>query len=234
MKFINAIILGDKGVGKTSLLYSHFYNYFPESNTISSYENMNLLIDEELVNFCVWEPNSEEKHKLLRPILYRKRVDIFILCYSIDDLKSLKNIQNKWIPEISKYCQGVPYILVGTKYDKKYKYKELDERADIVKIIKPNIHLKCSALTKEGVENIFQTITKVVLHKTKKTKIYTTMQQQVDEDNYRAKFTPLDSVTSRRDQHRRNVNIAWAVALQAMGGGGNQQVAWQWSTCKNL
>ena len=164
MQKITAIILGDEKVGKTSLLYSYFYNYFPECNTISSYEEKNLLINGKLVNFSIWEPYSEEKHKLLRPILYTKGVDIFILCYSIDDLKSLENIQNKWLPEISQYCKGVPYILVGTKYDKKYEENErlIDE---IVKIIKPSLHLKCSALTKRGVENVFQTtINKVLIN----------------------------------------------------------------------
>ncbi|KAK8841577.1 hypothetical protein M9Y10_027202 [Tritrichomonas musculus] len=28
---------------------------------------------------------------------------------------SLSNVENEWVPEVKKYCPGIPYILVGTK-----------------------------------------------------------------------------------------------------------------------
>lgn len=39
------------------------------------------------------------------------------MCFSIDQLASLENIPDKWLPEIEHFCPNVPFILVGNKTD---------------------------------------------------------------------------------------------------------------------
>jgi len=43
--------------------------------------------------------------------------DVFLLCFGIDDHKSLKNIQEKWMIEISEFEPAPWVVVVGTKED---------------------------------------------------------------------------------------------------------------------
>ena len=46
--------------------------------------------------------------------------DIFIVCFSLVDKKTLKQVKTKWLPEIrdpAHGCQDASIILVGTKLD---------------------------------------------------------------------------------------------------------------------
>lgn len=43
--------------------------------------------------------------------------DVFLVCFSVNCLASLQNVQDKWIPEVTHHCPDTPIILVGTKAD---------------------------------------------------------------------------------------------------------------------
>ena len=46
--------------------------------------------------------------------------DVFIVCFSLVDKKTLREVKNKWLPEIRNpqhRCQDASIILVGTKLD---------------------------------------------------------------------------------------------------------------------
>ena len=51
-----------------------------------------------------------------RSIFY-KGADVALVCFSLDDRKSLVSVKEKWIPELARHCPKVPIILVGTKCD---------------------------------------------------------------------------------------------------------------------
>lgn len=53
-----------------------------------------------------------------------RKVDVFLVCQSIDTLrkplifaKKLKRTQDKWLLLLNRYCKQVPRVLVGTKED---------------------------------------------------------------------------------------------------------------------
>jgi GTPase SAR1 family protein len=48
--------------------------------------------------------------------------DIFLICFAIDNPRSMAYIKNKWIPELNYHAPQVPYILVGTKVDKRNEF----------------------------------------------------------------------------------------------------------------
>jgi len=51
---------------------------------------------------------------------------VFLVCYSIANVNSFKNVSTKWIPEVVHHCPNTPIVLVGTKEDLRYddEYKE--------------------------------------------------------------------------------------------------------------
>ena len=52
----------------------------------------------------------------MRPIAY-PQTDVFFLAFSLVDDSSFENVPKKWIPEIRKYMEDIPIVLVGTKLD---------------------------------------------------------------------------------------------------------------------
>ncbi|VDL80444.1 unnamed protein product [Nippostrongylus brasiliensis] len=63
---------------------------------------------------CLWR---EEDYVNVRCLSY-PNTDVFLLCFSLVDPKSLIVCQTVWLPEIRKYAgDNVPVLLVGTKED---------------------------------------------------------------------------------------------------------------------
>ena len=52
----------------------------------------------------------------LRPLAY-PGTDVFLLCFALNNLDSLRNIEDKWIPEIKHHRKKAKVILVGLKKD---------------------------------------------------------------------------------------------------------------------
>jgi GTPase SAR1 family protein len=42
---------------------------------------------------------------------------VIVLCFSVSNPASLKNISNKWLPEITHYRPDVPFVFVALKVD---------------------------------------------------------------------------------------------------------------------
>ena len=107
------------------------------------------------------------------------------MCFSIDSPDSLENIPEKWTPEVKHFCPTVPIILVGNKKDLRYDEhtrRELSAmKQDPVKLedgrtmadkIGAYAYMECSAKSKEGVREVFETATRAALQTKKKTKFF--------------------------------------------------------------
>jgi small GTP-binding protein len=102
------------------------------------------------------------------------------MCYSIDSPDSLENIPEKWNPEVKHFCPNVPIVLVGNKRDLRndeatkkelMKLRQEPVRPDQGRAMADKIgayaYLECSAKTKEGVRDVFETATRGALHSKK-------------------------------------------------------------------
>lgn len=65
---------------------------------------------------CLWDTAGQEEYDRFRPISYPD-TDVFLICFSIANPVSYKNVQEKWVPEIRHYCPNAPIVLVGTMSD---------------------------------------------------------------------------------------------------------------------
>ncbi len=114
-----------------------------------------------------------------RPLSYPD-TDVLLLCYSIDNPDSLENIEEKWMPEVSHFCPNVPKILVGNKSDlrndpdtlselSRFKRKPVtrEEAQETADRIQAFACLECSAKTRDGVQEIFETAARAALQKRK-------------------------------------------------------------------
>ncbi|KAI9614051.1 hypothetical protein KEM48_003616 [Puccinia striiformis f. sp. tritici PST-130] len=99
------VVTGDGGCGKTCLLIMYSENRFPEAYIPTVFEN-----------YVTMVPFQRIHQNLLRPLSYPES-DVIFICFAIDFPTSLANVTDKWHPEVSHFCEGVPLILVGTKID---------------------------------------------------------------------------------------------------------------------
>ena len=101
MQDIKLMVVGDGGIGKTSLLMTYAFNYFPvKAPPLFEREYKTVAIDNEQVNVDLWDCMSPREYERVRALRY-PRTDIFLLCYSVACLKSLQNIRTHWFPEVN-------------------------------------------------------------------------------------------------------------------------------------
>ncbi|XP_054157577.1 ras-like GTP-binding protein RHO [Oppia nitens] len=112
------VIIGDGEVGKTCLLLVFSKDHFPTEYIPTVFEAsvVNFYYKNKQVALELWDTAGQEDFDRLRPLSYPDS-DVLLLCFSVVSPDSLANIYEKWMPEVTHHCAGVPMILVGTKSD---------------------------------------------------------------------------------------------------------------------
>ncbi|ORD94534.1 RHOC [Enterospora canceri] len=164
------VVVGDGACGKTCLLEVFKNDKFPKEYVPTVVDNFikNVQVDDKAVTLALWDTAGQEDYDTIRPLSYRG-TNLVVLCYTIENKKNLENINKKWLVEIKNYCPGVPFYLVGLKKDLRE-----DEDMDPENLISKEEGQKvseeigaagfyeCSALTREGVDEIFVSVAKYV------------------------------------------------------------------------
>eukprot|EP01113_Clastostelium_recurvatum_P031155 TRINITY_DN3861_c0_g2_i2.p1 TRINITY_DN3861_c0_g2~~TRINITY_DN3861_c0_g2_i2.p1 ORF type:complete len:390 (-),score=74.05 TRINITY_DN3861_c0_g2_i2:33-1076(-) len=116
MAQIKLVVVGDSGIGKTSLLFSYYSNSFPNKDFPAIFYNSASLInvDGKNVNLDLWDTAAQEDLMKTRT---KNNTDVFVLCFSLNNRDSFLNVLNVWGPELTFMCPHVPIILVGLKED---------------------------------------------------------------------------------------------------------------------
>ncbi|KAI6243626.1 Protein CBR-MIG-2 [Aphelenchoides fujianensis] len=174
---IKCVVVGDGAVGKTCMLISFTTNQFPRDYIPTVFDNYSapMNVDGHSVNLGLWDTAGQEDYDRLRPLSY-PQTDVFILAFSVNSAISLRNVQSKWLPEIRSYCPDAPIILVGTKTDLRddmaaqrsmssdgKSFVTRKEAVKVAKKIKAHRLLECSALTQQGLANVFEEAVRSVI-----------------------------------------------------------------------
>ena len=113
------IVLGDPGVGKSSLLGRATKNIFnAEYQTTVGFEFLTFTekIGEKKVKLQIWDTCGQETYKSLISNFYRN-ASLAMLIYSIDSRESFNNII-KWLKEIKLQSNpDIKVVLIGNKAD---------------------------------------------------------------------------------------------------------------------
>jgi len=176
---LKCVVVGDGAVGKTSLLISYTRNAFPEDYIPTVFDNYtaDVLYDGKAVTLGLWDTAGQEDYDQLRPLSY-PMTDVFLVCFSVVSDTSFKNVTNKWIPELKHYEPNTPMLLCGLKtdlrYDSKTKFSRDGEEIVSIESAKAlaKIHgiryTECSALTQDGLKNVFEEVLKLGLRPKRK------------------------------------------------------------------
>lgn len=115
------IVLGNSGVGKTSIIYRHKYGteLTPYNATIgASYVNCEIGIKEHPVNLQIWDTAGQERFRCMVPMYMRNAVAAIVV-YDITERKSFDDI-DQWLKELERCSVGLEptvRVLVGNKAD---------------------------------------------------------------------------------------------------------------------
>lgn len=134
-----------------------------------------MLTFELQIELTVQDTPGQEDYDRLRAPFYLD-TDVVLMCFSINSHSTLENIPAKWVPETNHFCPNASIVLVGIKKDTRNDPNEIKRLHEIkldpvtsqegqamAKQIHAFAYIECSAKTKEGVREVFETATRAAL-----------------------------------------------------------------------
>lgn len=132
--FLKVVLLGESGVGKTSLLERFVKNRFSQQYkaTIGAdFYTKEMVVDEVDISAQFWDTAGQERYQSLGSAFYRG-ADACVLVYDITDMRSLDTLAS-WRDEFlvaaaPRDPDSFPFIVLGNKVDVTDKAREVPTR----------------------------------------------------------------------------------------------------------
>ena len=119
-------------------------------------------VGKDVFNVSLWDTAGQDEYSSYRAGCYLScNFDVFLLCFSVAQRSSFRNVKNKWIQELKKNAPTVPVILVGTQTDmrddKNKDHITKKEGEKLSKELKAKKYVECSSKDYETVHNVILT-----------------------------------------------------------------------------
>ena len=155
------VIIGDQHVGKTSILSRYKYEvvetaYAPTVGI--DFLTKNVFLEDTTIRLIMWDTAGQERFKSLIPS-YLKNANCIILTYDISNKATFTSL-NKWFTDSKEYVnENTLFVICGNKIDLKRAVtkKEVEDFSNEKNI---PIFVEVSALTGEGINELFHSIVK--------------------------------------------------------------------------
>ncbi|VDK38227.1 unnamed protein product [Taenia asiatica] len=166
---LKVIILGDSGVGKTSLMNQYVTQRFSnqyKATIGADFLTKETMVDDRVVTLQIWDTAGQERFQSLGVAFYRG-ADCCVLVYDVtmpNTFKTLDSWRDEFLIQASpRDPENFPFILIGNKID-------LSNRAvSSLRALqwcqaKGNIpYFECSAKETTNVKQAFQEVARVAL-----------------------------------------------------------------------
>ena len=164
---IQIIMIGESGVGKTSLIKRYTNNIF-NSNHLETigieFYNREERINNQIIQIKIWDTAGQEIFHSLTKNFYRK-ADGIIIVYDITNKESFEKVQD-WVKSVydnSDNYKEIQMIIVGNKIDLEEKREvSKEEGLKIGKYFEIDF-FEASAKNSEGVRNFMVKIIRDIL-----------------------------------------------------------------------
>ena len=102
-KKFKVVLLGDAGVGKSSIVQQYVFNKYANENlpTIGASfmsKHVTLMDEQDTILLQIWDTAGQERYKALTPMYYRD-AHAAICVYDITNAESFKGVQD-WAREV--------------------------------------------------------------------------------------------------------------------------------------
>ena len=157
---VKVVLLGDTGVGKSSLVLrfvTEDFKEYSESTIGASFMSKVEVIDGVAYKYQIWDTAGQEKYHSLAPMYYRGAAAAIVV-YDITNQLSFEKTQ-RWIEELQRHGpENIVLVIAGNKADLEDKRVVSKEKAKEFADSINGIFLETSAKTGQSVGDAFKGI----------------------------------------------------------------------------
>jgi len=170
------LVIGDKGVGKTSFVYRAVHDRFVAQSSSAEpgvdhftkeRETKDFVMDGGTVRVTLIDAGSVDQFRAVSSSIYAEANGVLMMC-SFDSSQSLQNCSSSWYKQVERYCpKNTPIILIANKSDlaeKAVDENRLEHLAQQLEIPHRAVSAKDNVNVQEAVQLICQTISKAGPH----------------------------------------------------------------------
>ncbi|OMJ11028.1 putative Ras-related protein Rab7 [Smittium culicis] len=177
---LKVIILGDSGVGKTSLMNQYVNRKFTgqyKATIGADFLTREVLIDGKLITMQIWDTAGQERFQSLGVAFYRG-ADCCALCFDVNNARSFENLDN-WRDEFllqsgPRDPDSFPFVVLANKIDVEDSKRVVSSKRALAWCqSKGNIpYFETSAKEGINVEQAFQSISRNALTRESNVELY--------------------------------------------------------------
>ena len=166
LKTVKITLLGNAGVGKTSIILRYTKDDFDEySNTTrgANYSPKTIVINDTKMRLDIWDTAGQEQYRSLGKHFYKDSY-IVILVYDITSRQSFEDLKNMWYEDLNKYGEKYTVMaIVGNKCDLFEEEEIPEEEARKFAEEKEAIFMLVSAKGGDNINNLFNILVRKYL-----------------------------------------------------------------------
>lgn len=159
---VKLVVLGDTGVGKSSLVLRFVNNIFKpysESTIGAAFMSKVINVDGAPVKYQIWDTAGQEKYHSLAPMYYRGAAAAIVV-YSITDAASFGTLKS-WVNELHQHGpEDIVIAVAGNKCDMEDKRAIASKDAEAYAKSINALFMETSAKADVNVQELFQNISK--------------------------------------------------------------------------
>lgn len=163
-------IIGDMGVGKTSIMSRYVTNDFSPIHRATigvEFKLKRLIIDDTIVSLKLWDTCGEEKYNSITRQYYKNANGVLIV-FDLTNPKSIEKL-NQWLANVKdENDENIVVFLVGNKSDAKNKILQLSEEGRKFAESNSIPYSEVSAKTGSGITGLFDSIARKMVEVGKK------------------------------------------------------------------
>jgi small GTP-binding protein len=154
------VLVGDCGVGKTSLINAYHRDSGPPATTVAANSvPMKVELPGDTVQLTVWDTAGQDDYHCLIP-LYVRLAHVAVVVFSVDKAESFQQVDT-WLNSLDGVANVPHIILVGNKIDLP---GVIDPSLISAKATELSVqYYRTSAVTFQGVDDLFAGIAQLVL-----------------------------------------------------------------------
>ncbi|KAI8996186.1 small GTPase superfamily [Gaertneriomyces semiglobifer] len=179
-KLLKVIILGDSGVGKTSLMNQYVSKKFStqyKATIGADFMTKEVMVDDRVITMQIWDTAGQERFQSLGVAFYRG-ADCCVLVYDVNNVKSFETLDS-WRDEFLLQASprdpdNFPFVVLGNKVDMEESKRQVSQKRALTWCQQRGgiPYFQTSAKEAINVEQAFQTIAKNALQQETDVELY--------------------------------------------------------------
>lgn len=162
---MKVVLLGDSGVGKSSLLerfVSDSFNQESGPTLGASFLSKEITVDSHTIKFNIWDTAGQERYHALAKMYYRD-ASAAVLVFDLTNAKSFQDLQ-MWLEEMHDHGpKNLVLAVAANKEDLVTPDNELVKTSEKWATENNAVYRRTSAKTSSGVDQLFRSIGKSLL-----------------------------------------------------------------------